>query len=91
MRRSAQLVNYVLVAASGMQWQPIATAPKDGTEVLLTDGHWTRTGYWAKRIETWSVDTAVSLKPPTYWARLPAPPADVCAILEKEIEDEEKM
>lgn len=58
--------------ASG--WQPIATAPKDGTEVLLTDGHYKRTGYWARRIGCWSVDTVVVLSSPTHWMPLPAPP-----------------
>jgi len=53
-------------------WQPIETAPRDGTKVLLTDGlSWIRTGYWAKRIECWSVDTAVTLNPPTHWTPLP--------------------
>jgi hypothetical protein len=54
------------------KWLPIETAPKDGTEVLLTDGAYKRTGYWARRANTWSVDTAVGLKPPTHW--LPLPP-----------------
>lgn len=52
-------------------WQPIATAPKDGRDIWLTDGHWKRSGYWAKRIDTWSVDTAVPLDPPTHWAPMP--------------------
>lgn len=55
------------------EWQEIDAAPKDGTEILLTDGHWKRTGYWARRTERWSVDCAVSLKPPTHWAPLPKP------------------
>lgn len=57
------------------RWQPIETAPKDGTEILLTDGHWKRTGWWAKRIGSWSIDAAVSLTMPTLWAPLPDPPA----------------
>ncbi len=58
-----------------MNWQPIETAPKDGTEILLTDGHYKRTGWYAKRIGVWSMDAAVSLAMPTHWAPLPAPPA----------------
>jgi hypothetical protein len=55
-----------------MDWQSIDTAPKDGTEVLLAGRAWKRTGYWARRRECWSVDTAVSLDEPLYW--LPLPP-----------------
>ena len=58
-------------------WQPIETALKDGTEILLTsNGTYIRTGWWAKRTETWSCDTAVRLDPPTHWAHLPALPHD---------------
>ena len=56
------------------EWQPIETAPKNTDTILLTDGYWIRTGYWARRRECWSVDTAVPLKPPTYWMPLPEPP-----------------
>jgi hypothetical protein len=28
------------------EWQPIATAPKDGTEIILTDGDSVASGYW---------------------------------------------
>jgi hypothetical protein len=59
-----------------MEWQPIASAPKDGTDVWLTDGHWKRSGYWARLAETWSVDTAVQLKPPTHWAPMPKFPRE---------------
>lgn len=53
------------------RWQPIETAPKDGTEILLSDGTYKRTGYWAKRRECWSVDTVVQLPMPTHWLALP--------------------
>ena len=56
--------------ASG--WRPISEAPKDGTEILLTDGCYKRTGYWATRIAAWSVDTVVALPMPTRWLPLPA-------------------
>jgi hypothetical protein len=56
-------------------WQPISTAPKDGTEVLLTDGRtYKRTGYWARRIKVWSMDAAVPLPMPTHWLSLPPSP-----------------
>lgn len=64
--------DYRIEAEQRVRWHPIATAPKDGIEVLLTDGSWKRTGYWAKRIAVWSVDSAVPMKPPTHWMPLPA-------------------
>lgn len=53
-------------------WQPINTAPRDGTAILLTDGTYIRTGWWASRRNAWSVDTIVQLAMPTQWAALPA-------------------
>jgi hypothetical protein len=55
-------------------WQPIETAPKDGTELLLTDGRYKRTGYWARRIEAWSVDMVPPVRMPTHWMPLPEGP-----------------
>lgn len=52
-------------------WQSIEKAPKDGTTILLRGTGWMRTGYWARRVERWSVDTAVSLSMPVYWLPLP--------------------
>ncbi len=64
------------------EWQPIATAPRDGTDILLTDGEtvaqasdWA--GEWMLNIgdnkcchTTWK-----SLcEPPTHWMPLPPPP-----------------
>jgi hypothetical protein len=56
-------------------WQPIASAPKDGTEVLLTDGRYKRAGYWARRIECWSIDCVVDVPAPTHWMPLPPAPS----------------
>jgi hypothetical protein len=52
-------------------WQPIDTAPTDGSTILLTDGTYIRTGYWAKRIDCWSVDAVGQLPMPTMWAPTP--------------------
>jgi len=62
-------------------WQPIETAPKDGTEILLTNGKYKRTGYWARRVEVWSMDAVVPLGAPTHWLALPAtqPPEESTA------------
>jgi hypothetical protein len=56
------------------EWQPIETAPKDGTDILLMRrGSYIRTGFWARRMENWSLDIAVRVDPPTHWAPLPKP------------------
>lgn len=56
-------------------WRPIASAPKDGTDMLLTDGQYRRVGYWAKRINAWSIDFAGGgLNMPTHWVPIPPDP-----------------
>ena len=57
-----------------LQWQPIETAPKDGREVLLTNGKYKRTAFWARLRGVWSVDSVVGLPEATHW--LPLPPED---------------
>jgi hypothetical protein len=74
--------------ASG--WQPIETAPRDGTEVLLTDGEDVGGGFWdseklsfAKRSGPgwfWEMDradlpSARKIIGITHWMPLPPPPA----------------
>ncbi len=64
------------------QWQPIATAPKDGRDVLLTDGaSYKRVGNWARLREVWAIDALPPVNAPTHWAPIPTevgaePPAD---------------
>lgn len=60
------------------QWQPIETAPKDGTEILAWDGRGQATIHWSDgrwslvyagwRAEDGDFDGAIS------WQPLPAPP-----------------
>lgn len=76
----------------GKRWQPIATAPEDGTCVLVYPPTWNDKNcsmaqyesdkYATKPRPYWSRDDALGKvgysrnKPPTHWMPLPAGPAD---------------
>lgn len=62
------------------EWQPIETAPKDGSDLLLFNGQifigsWSETGAWFDDRRLWS-DTMYGYADPqpTYWMPLPQPP-----------------
>ena len=69
-----------------MKWQPIETAPKDGTKLLLKfqgpfsdaaeDG--IVTGSWSDYSRSWWLSSiwasSGAHKPPTHWMPLPSPP-----------------
>lgn len=63
-----------------MEWQPIETAPKDGTEVLLCgplrdgSGHYRDVSRFY--MIRWPVEWMANCLPPTHWMPLPPPPAD---------------
>ena len=71
-----------------MNWQPIETAPKDGTHVLLSDGIKVRTGWFtkwhspfaAKDAEGWALNWNSEFSvpdetmEPTHWMPLPDAP-----------------
>lgn len=65
------------------EWQPIETAPKDGTWILIASlanmdiGHWDDhwiDGAWL-RFQTAEYDNdGAEIRGPTHWQPLPAPP-----------------
>ena len=66
------------------EWQPIATAPKDGSVILLTAGYkatgggWISMGAWMKRLHAdghdWHNIAGIYVIHPSYWMSLPEPP-----------------
>ncbi len=64
------------------EWQPIETAPKDGTRVLAArkwkKGQWVyRIAHWADRgLGNWVSDPGEWLVQPTHWQPLPPAPED---------------
>ena len=72
-----------------MEWQPIDTAPRDGTSVLLflptgaqTVGCWDpdfddldEPGWTDYTVESWAYEEVVRLYP-THWMPLPTPPEE---------------
>ena len=71
-----------LEAAERAAWQPIETAPKDGTEVLLIISAYNDPSrgraYVIARWEWggWIDDEEISIHPPTHWRPLPQPPGE---------------
>ena len=72
-----------------MNWQPIETAPKDGTQILLCQENWGPwVGWWGThdggRDDWWFLDPSVDSRDklncwlltsgPTHWMPLPEPP-----------------
>lgn len=68
------------------EWQPIETAPKDGTVILLSDSIETTCGYWGAPVSVfkrpdqwlsyWPMKKSAIGSLPTHWMPLPCPPAD---------------
>ena len=68
-----------------MDWQPIETAPKDGTAVLVSEGRFCSCVEWNEEFDWWAVDDN-KLGPfrlrgaaPTHWQPLPNPPKEQSA------------
>lgn len=59
-------------------WQPIESAPKDGTDILITTegyGMLVRIGFYdAARDGVWSIWPGRDRMNPTHWQPLPSPP-----------------
>jgi hypothetical protein len=65
------------IPAQTMPWQPIETAPRNGTRIWLADANNRVTGYWSPPIGAWRCDWLVGETgdKPTHWQPLPDPPA----------------
>lgn len=70
--------------AEAMRWQPIETAPKDGTSMLLC--RWDDneqdvlpivSGFWSRLSEVWFAEMVGRNVTPTHWMPLPPPPEDM--------------
>ncbi len=76
-KREAQAALSSITLADLMPWQPIETAPKDGTQILILRGHilqvrWYKTTKeWGQRY--WSIPKWFE-EQPTHWMPLPACP-----------------
>lgn len=63
-----------------MEWQPIETAPKDGTRILAWDGRSIHVAYWgwdnpANRLAWLGGHCRIDhIDQPTHWMPLPEPP-----------------
>jgi hypothetical protein len=63
-------------ARKEQQWQPIETAPMDGTDLLLWTG-WAITGKWDSKRNNWvTEDGTNTIYMVTHWAKIPCPPLD---------------
>ena len=65
-----------LRAIPSQAWQPIASAPKDGTWILLYGGRWhhAEPGTWSIYSNCWQ-DEEGELTYVTHWMALPLPPS----------------
>lgn len=59
------------------EWQPIETAPKDGTAVLTysgePDAHEMNVSFWGRQNGRW-ISANPHMSTPTHWMHLPSPP-----------------
>lgn len=63
---------------SEMKWQPIETAPRDGTIFIAWFGEYAESGYfWEGGSFVWQHDGDSPMTGPTHWMPMPPPPEDV--------------
>lgn len=65
------------VQAASQPWQNIASAPKDGTTVILATGATRCTGYWSPTRSSWMQHGTGRMLMPTLWMVLPPIPGKV--------------
>lgn len=62
------------------EWQPIETAPKDGTAILVYAGQFCYCVEWVEEFDWWAVEDnklgpfRLRGQAPTHWMPLPPPP-----------------
>lgn len=56
------------------KWQPIETAPRDGTEILAYDGTGVFICYFDEHADCWIIDFSCHMVCATHWMPLPEPP-----------------
>lgn len=76
-RRAREALSHARAAQSD-GWQPIETAPKDGTQILVAYAGWAwvEIASYDEDLRAWMItndDAADDL--PTYWQPLPSPPS----------------
>ncbi len=71
--RFAQNMRAALEAAERAAWQPIETAPKDGSRILLRAMS-QHVGWWEDENDWWATGLDSYVRNPTHWRPLPAPP-----------------
>jgi hypothetical protein len=74
-RGCQHLAKVTLEAAERIRWQPIETAPKDGTYVLVS---WKGNPavnrlQFSRRVQEWVNEEGVGYAMPTHWQLLPSP------------------
>lgn len=62
-----------------IDWKPIETAPKDGTEIIVSNGFYITTVSWQKNWNFWGVCVSGASSEdkfwePTHWAEMPEMP-----------------
>ena len=71
--RNIEESRYICASCKRPLWQPIETAPKDGTNLLVSDGKTTALG-WHDEFDEPDDPWCGYIKRPVYWMPLPEGP-----------------